>query len=151
MTKEIKETIEGLKEKQQLCIAMGCPQGQFLSTAIGWGEELVDIKETYKNIIDEKCAGDEKHCTCVPALRKKIEELKKKVMASKCIAEGIATVSLEYFDKLQSLKKKLTVENLEKIIHKSDLCKAANKGADWVTRRIRKRDLVKAIRELGEK
>ena len=37
--------------------------------------ELQSLKETYKNIIDEKCAGDEVHCTCVPALRSRIAEL----------------------------------------------------------------------------
>lgn len=44
--------------------------------------ELADIKETYASIVSEPCKGsgvyvdgDEKHCTCVPALRGKIQEL----------------------------------------------------------------------------
>ena len=43
-------------------------------------KKLTEIKETYKNIIDEKCAGDEVHCTCVPALRLRIEKLEKRVI-----------------------------------------------------------------------
>ena len=38
--------------------------------------ELADIHETYRNVVAEKCAGDEVHCSCVPALRGKIDELK---------------------------------------------------------------------------
>ena len=38
-------------------------------------DELSDIKESYKIVMDEKCADDEKHCTCVPILRDKIHEI----------------------------------------------------------------------------
>jgi hypothetical protein len=32
-------------------------------------EELDEIKETYRNVMEEKCFPNERHCTCVPALR----------------------------------------------------------------------------------
>jgi len=38
--------------------------------------ELNDIKEAHVIIMDEKFHGDEKHCTCVPALRSEIKRLK---------------------------------------------------------------------------
>lgn len=38
-------------------------------------EELAEIKETYANILAERCAGDEQHCPCVPALRGEIARL----------------------------------------------------------------------------
>jgi hypothetical protein len=40
--------------------------------AVRYDESL----ETFKNVMDEKCAGDEIHCTCVPHLRQGIEALK---------------------------------------------------------------------------
>lgn len=39
-------------------------------------EELADIKETYAHIVNDECGKDEKHCTCVPALRAEIARLK---------------------------------------------------------------------------
>lgn len=39
-------------------------------------EEADDIKETYQHVIDEKCAGDEVHCACVPYLRTEIARMK---------------------------------------------------------------------------
>lgn len=39
--------------------------------------ELEDIRESYKRAIESPCPG-EKHCTCVPALRRENEELKAK-------------------------------------------------------------------------
>lgn len=37
--------------------------------------KLDDIEGAYRTVIDEKCASDEKHCTCVPHLRRRIAEL----------------------------------------------------------------------------
>lgn len=42
-------------------------------------QRIEEYKSSWKNIIDEKCAGDEVHCTCVPALKLRIEELEKKL------------------------------------------------------------------------
>lgn len=39
--------------------------------------ELKEIKETHRDIINEVCAGDEKHCPCVPSLRAEITRLRK--------------------------------------------------------------------------
>ncbi|MES0385793.1 MAG: hypothetical protein ABUJ98_14560, partial [Hyphomicrobium sp.] len=38
-------------------------------------EELADIRDGERKILEEKCAGDEKHCGCVPTLRKEVERL----------------------------------------------------------------------------
>lgn len=37
--------------------------------------ELAEIREAYARVLAEQCAPDEKHCTCVPALRARIAEL----------------------------------------------------------------------------
>jgi hypothetical protein len=37
-------------------------------------EQLADWEDSYKMIMDERCSGDQKHCGCVPALKKKIKE-----------------------------------------------------------------------------
>jgi DNA repair exonuclease SbcCD ATPase subunit len=37
--------------------------------------ELTEIHEQYKRVMEERCAPDEHHCTCVPLLRKRIAEL----------------------------------------------------------------------------
>jgi hypothetical protein len=39
--------------------------------------ELTELKEYYRKVIEERCPTDEKHCTCVPALRFRIKELEK--------------------------------------------------------------------------
>ena len=39
-------------------------------------DELADIKESFKKVMEEKCAKDEKHCPCVPVLRMEIKKLK---------------------------------------------------------------------------
>jgi hypothetical protein len=36
---------------------------------------LEDYLEYYNKVINEQCAPDEKHCTCVPALRQEIKRL----------------------------------------------------------------------------
>ena len=41
--------------------------------------KLADWQETHNNIIAERCAPDEVHCTCVPSLRKRIQELEAKL------------------------------------------------------------------------
>ena len=39
-------------------------------------EELQDIKDTHRHVINDDCAPDEKHCACVPFLRAEIKKLK---------------------------------------------------------------------------
>ena len=41
--------------------------------------EVEEWKEYSRNVCEEKCAGDEIHCTCVPALRKRIRQLEEAV------------------------------------------------------------------------
>lgn len=50
------------------------------------------------------------------------------------VIEEIGEIDLELF-----------VEKVMDIIHNSQLCKIANKGADWITRRERKRELTEAL------
>lgn len=38
-------------------------------------DRLNDWQDTHTAIMKEQCAGDEKHCTCVPSLRKGLKEL----------------------------------------------------------------------------
>jgi hypothetical protein len=37
--------------------------------------ELEDGNAAYRQVIEERCAPDELHCTCVPHLRQRIKEL----------------------------------------------------------------------------
>ena len=47
--------------------------------------QLAERDEYYRMVINEACqAPDEKHCTCVPALRKEIERLKQKYEPPAC-------------------------------------------------------------------
>ena len=50
-------------------------------------EDLEDIKEAHRVIIEEPCRTDEKHCTCVPALRMEIARLKKEYAECYAIKE----------------------------------------------------------------
>jgi hypothetical protein len=47
-----------------------------LGDAIKVLDELQDIRDGERTILDEKCASDEVHCGCVPTLRKEIEKLR---------------------------------------------------------------------------
>jgi len=38
--------------------------------------ELAAYKADAEKVLSEQCAGDEKHCACVPVLRREIERLK---------------------------------------------------------------------------
>lgn len=40
-------------------------------------EELGDIMQTHREVMDERCPTDEQHCTCVPFLREEIAALVK--------------------------------------------------------------------------
>ena len=101
-------------------------------------KELTDIKEVYKNIIDEKCAGDEKHCTCVPALRKMIEELENEVMKLQTKQIHIIQDELRVREELQSLKEKLTVEKFEKVLFdKFGFSEVDIKHKNWRALRLR--------------
>jgi len=37
--------------------------------------QLAEFRDDYEQVVNEQCASDELHCTCVPALRKRIAEL----------------------------------------------------------------------------
>ena len=45
--------------------------------------ELTEIHEQYKLVMEERCAPDEHHCTCVPFLRKRIAELEATIGAGR--------------------------------------------------------------------
>ena len=40
---------------------------------------LAERDEDYQRVVSETCAGDEKHCACVPHLRRRIRELEERV------------------------------------------------------------------------
>ena len=42
---------------------------------------LTERDEDYRRVVSESCAGDEKHCACVPHLRRRIRELEERVSA----------------------------------------------------------------------
>lgn len=39
-------------------------------------DELSAIKEAHRQVMNERCPGDEVHCSCVPILRTEIENLR---------------------------------------------------------------------------
>jgi len=78
--------------------------------------ELNEIKEFHKNIVGEKCGvGDELHCTCVPALRLRIDELEKACN----IKDAFIKTSIEMYhnleNELQSAKSKILEMGYENI------------------------------------
>ena len=73
--------------------------------------ELSDIKETYRTVMEEKCASDEVHCACVPALRSKIAELEQEI---KNRGTGLALAEAR-FDKLIG-RRDYYIEELEQRI-----------------------------------
>ena len=50
-----------------------------LSAGLKALEEVEDWREGTRRVMAEECAPDEKHCTCVPTLRKEIERLKAEI------------------------------------------------------------------------
>jgi len=50
--------------------------------------ELTEHNAYYRKVINEECAPDEVHCTCVPALRDKIRQLEAKLNAVECAVCG---------------------------------------------------------------
>ena len=43
-----------------------------------------------RRVMDEDCAGDKKHCACVPVLRKRIAELENLLLEAQWAAAGNA-------------------------------------------------------------
>ena len=41
-----------------------------------------DVMESQRIVMEEKCAGDERHCTCVPILRRELKRLQGKLLKS---------------------------------------------------------------------
>lgn len=78
-------------------------------------QDLSDIKETYSRIINEKCAKDEKHCTCVPALR---EELKRYKDNMEWLEERKYRTRVKYNPYLQSCR--WLVYAIDEDLHISD-------------------------------
>ena len=42
-------------------------------------DELREITVQHRRVMEEPCSADEKHCTCVPILRRRIEQLRARV------------------------------------------------------------------------
>lgn len=63
--------------------------------------ELAEIKQSHIDIINEPCAGDEVHCTCVPTLRAEIKRLQAEVEQLNKTHVGVVT---GYRDRLIAVK-----------------------------------------------
>lgn len=78
----------GLKREFTCCRAVGggyvvfhrmlCPPGLKAQVA-KLKRERDDYHDDFRTVIDEQCAPDEKHCSCVPHLRKRIAELARQI------------------------------------------------------------------------
>lgn len=64
-------------------------------------ERYQDTEEVYQKVMDEKCAKDEIHCTCVPFLRRRIAEIER----ARIIEQGGWEEVKKYQDKIDELKK----------------------------------------------
>lgn len=60
-------------------------------------ETVSDYEESHRKIIAEECAGDEKHCTCVPALRQRVAELEAEL---KYVARNASMIQAERIELL---------------------------------------------------
>ncbi len=56
-------------------------------------KELEDWRDSQRRIMSEVCPGDERHCTCVPPLRREVKALEKQ---NKELEEGIANFVTKY-------------------------------------------------------
>ena len=54
-------------------------------------EELTDRKEADRKVLADECAPDEKHCTCVPALKKENRDIKRTIDAQQVWVEKYKT------------------------------------------------------------
>jgi hypothetical protein len=70
-------------------------------------EELADIKDGNRIILDEKCASDEVHCGCVPTLRK--------------VIAGHLAAHVVMGDEIAKLRDQLTIARDELIAKRGDL------------------------------
>jgi len=64
---------EAIDDKTLLCVCRHFPQ--LVAEVERLRATLDDINETHRIVMNELCASDEKHCTCVPILREENERL----------------------------------------------------------------------------
>ena len=60
-------------------------------------ERLQEYETAYRKIMDEQCAADERHCTCVPALKTRVRDLE-------CANEDGRQVRLRLVDRVEALE-----------------------------------------------
>lgn len=64
-------------------ILLGWPGADTLTSLIDEVEDLrawrSDVEEDFRKVTSEGCSGYERHCACVPHLRKKVEQLKEAI------------------------------------------------------------------------
>ena len=59
-------------------------------------DELVEHDAYYRKVVNDECAPDEVHCTCVPALRDKIDRLEDTVAELLAVlVDAIETIEYE--------------------------------------------------------
>lgn len=77
MTKEQREQAEEWARKLAQCAYPDTrPAAPLLRAGIAASERLEDFEADFRAILNEECAGDEKHCSCVPHLRERIAGLR---------------------------------------------------------------------------
>lgn len=77
--------------------------------------ELAEIKQSHEDIINEPCAGDEVHCTCVPALRAEIKSLQADLERATNDATAMNKQFLNAVEEVQEKTKELEHEKVERL------------------------------------
>ncbi len=70
--------------------------------------QIADYRESYCRVIVEQCAIDEKHCTCVPALRARIARLEREVSFRKEAWDSADSHVIELQARIAELESALT-------------------------------------------
>lgn len=67
-----------LAHRMALSHYRGTDVHELASMAAQMAERLIDFEADFKKTVADTCAPDEKHCSCVPHLRRALDELAKK-------------------------------------------------------------------------
>jgi hypothetical protein len=67
-------------------------------------EELADIRDGNRTILDEKCASDEVHCGCVPTLRGEVERLRNQDIVARALVGPLV-------DRMRTALEKIAVDD----------------------------------------
>ncbi len=59
---------------------------------------IADYKADHRAVVEGQCAGDERHCSCVPHLRRELDEARRQVEAMRNAGKTLARILDEEFD-----------------------------------------------------